>query len=404
MGDRAGLAGPVPPTAARRPLSGVRLPAGYLSLIKRLSVLLFLPLAACEHTRPFAPGAYGPEPPAFSGSARLTYNPGVDRMPAWLPDGSGILYSLQRLDRRDADRCFGVLPAGGGTLLRVTCHRVATADDSTDVFEAAAPAPDGRLVYVRASSSARFRSLSPNVQAVVLATTDEPDEFRALRSLPYPAPGGQHQGVSQIRWVGSQSIVYLAERVAYVSPCSGCPPDTLRWGREIATLTWTANTADVAVVPGTAEASSVSLGGSADTIYYTLNGDSRVLRRALASGVVEVAHDFGAGRTTRDVEVLAGTLVAVVGGKVSYADVPGIGPMQRDEGGELFVVDLATGAETAVPLAGRWFRRPRVRPAGDRLVAETYAYTITPIVVNGTVVRVDTTVGRVGDLWLLAAP
>jgi hypothetical protein len=372
--------------------------------LERLGVLLFLPLAACEHTSPFPPGAYGPEPPAFSGSARLTYNPGVDWTPAWLPDGSGILYSIQRLDRGDLDRCLGLLPGAGGTLVRVMCHRTAAADDSTDVFEAPAPAPDGRLVYVRASSSARFRSLSPNVQAVVLATTDEPDEFRALRSLPYAAGTRQHQGVSHIRWLGDRSIVYLAERVAYAGACGGCPPDTLRWGREIATLTWTATTADVTVVPGTAEASSVSLGGSADTIYYTLNGDSRVFRRALASGVVDVAHDFGAGRTARDAEVVAGRLVAVVGGKVSYADVPGIGPMQRDEGGELFVVELSTGAETAVPLAGRWFRRPRLRQAGDRLVAETYAYTITPIAVNGTVVRVDTTVGRVGDLWLLATP
>lgn len=376
------------------------------SLITRLGALLCLALAACEHTDPFPPHTYESDPPPFPGSARLTYNPGVDWTPAWLPDGSGILYSFQRPDRVDHDRCLGLLPPGGGTLRRVMCRRVPAASESTDVYEAPAAAADGRLVYVRASSPAQVPAISPTAQALVLATMAAPESVRVLLTLPYASPSGrQHQGISGIQWAGDSGLVYLAERVIYASSCSGCPLDTVRSGREIAILSWSGDDLAVGVVPGTDQASSVTLGASSDTIYYTRNGDSRVLRRDLPSGAVDVVHDFGAGRIARDVQVGAGTLLAVVGGKVGFADVPGIGLRQDDRGGELYRVDLATGVEALViDVFGRWFRRPRVRSAGGRLVVEAYDYRFHPIVSGEVLIRVDTIVSRVGDLWLLAVP
>jgi hypothetical protein len=368
----------------------------------RAAVLLLL--AACAHDAPFQPQRYTPDATPFTGSARVTFNPGVDWMPVWLPDGSAIVYSAQRLDRDDYDRCLSLLPADGGTVLRMMCHRVPPADDSTDVLEAAAPVSDGRLAYVRASSPAFLRPLSPLFQALVLASLDDPTDIRVLRTIPYTAPSGQqHQGISQVTWLGDSTLVYLAEAVAYRSPCGGCPPDTLRWGRDIATLSWAGTAITVQVVPATTHASSVGLAASSDTIYFTLNGDSRVYRQALAGGEREVLHDFGAGRIARDVQMLDGRLVAVVDGQVVFHDVAGIGMVQEDRGGDLYLVDIVGGTETPLPVPGYWLRRPRVRASGDRVVAEAYTYAITSTVVGGTAV-VDTIVSRIADLWLLDLP
>src|SRR5947199_248890 len=82
-----------------------------------------------------------PAGPLGTGAAlRLTYNPGTDLAPLWLPGGSGaggILYTAERVDRADHDRCFAILPPAGGAIERYVC-RTSAADDSVDVFENAA--------------------------------------------------------------------------------------------------------------------------------------------------------------------------------------------------------------------------------------------------------------------------
>lgn len=354
----------------------------------RAGLAVFVLFAGCDHTAPFRPGDYGPAAPAFSGSLRLTYNPGLDWMPAWLADGSGILYSLQRLDRDDLDRCLGILPPGGGTLVRVLCHRVPAADDSTDVLEAAAAREDGRVALVRASSPLDVPSLSPRYQALVVTTLDRVADHRVLRTIPYTPdepPGAQpHDGVSQIHWIGDSTLAYVAERVAYPRPCSGCAPDTLRWGLAIATIAWDGAAARVSEVAGTIGASSLALGASPDTLYYTVNGDSRVYARALATGATAVVHDFGAGRIARDITLRGNRLVGVVGGDVAFTQDPVLGSVQRDAGGPLVLVDLAAGTETPLG-AGGSFRRPRFSPAGTTLVVERWD-------------------ASSPDLWLLAVP
>src|SRR5437879_277497 len=158
------------------------------------AVGLALALASCGHSASFvAPGTGSDRPFAGGSPQRLTFNLGDDRAPAWLPDGSGLVYSFQRLDRPARDRCLGLLP-----------------------------------------------------------------------------------------------------------------PDVGRLGLS-------GNAASLAVIPGTRFASSVAAGESADIIYYTLGGDSRVYRRVLSSGSVSVAHDFGGG-IARDVQVVGSRLIAVVGG------------------------------------------------------------------------------------------
>ena len=124
-----------------------------------------------------------------------------------------------------------------------------------------------------------------------------------------------------------------------------------------------------AMLPGSDQASSVAVAGS-DTVYYTTNGDSRVYRLVLSTEAITVVHDFGLAGIARDVQVAGGRLVAVVGGSVSFDNDPLIGPVQRDGGGTLYLVSLATGVQRALTSGVELFRHPALSPAGDRLVTE----------------------------------
>jgi hypothetical protein len=118
-------------------------------------------------------------------------------------------------------------------------------------------------------------------------------------------------------------------------------------------------------------------------VYFTVNGDSRVFRLALASGSLDVVHDFGLGGIVRDVQIVGNRLVVVVGGNVSFTTDPPLGPTQRDGGGPIVLVDLSTGGERM--LADSTWRHPALSPDGTRVVAELMS-------------------GRTTDLWLLEVP
>ncbi len=347
---------------------------------RRVAALsLALALAGCGHTAPFPPGDYGSDQPFAPGSPRrITLNLGDDRAPAWLPDESGLLYSFQRLDRPDRDRCLGLLPPDGGRLLRTICDRLPAADDSTDALTEPAADAAGRLAYVVMSS--RMDDVQPRATALVLGTLADPTTTRVLVTFPYlGADGAFREGASHVRWLGGgggggDTLIYLAEHVGYLAPCRGCPLDTLRTGIEIALLDAGAASPVPEVVPGTSQASSVAAGETPDVIYYTLGGDSRVWRRALSAGTDAMVHDFGAAGIARDVQVAGSRLVAVVGGTVAFAyDSLLRYDVQRDGGGFLYMVDLGTGAETVLPGAGgagSAFRHPALSPSGKRVVAE----------------------------------
>ena len=145
--------------------------------------------------------------------------------------------------------------------------------------------------------------------------------------------------------------------------------DTLRWGQEIVKADWGGPVPVFAMLPGSDQASSVAVAGS-DTVYYTTNGDSRVYRLVLSTEAITVVHDFGLAGIARDVQVAGGRLVAVVGGSVSFDNDPLIGPVQRDGGGTLYLVSLATGVQRALTSGVELFRHPALSPAGDRLVTE----------------------------------
>jgi len=351
----------------------------------RLGLLLIAGLAACEHTSPFHGGSYAPTGPLGSGSPlRLTYNPGQDLTPVWLLDGSGILYSRERTDRYDRDRCVARLPAGGGAITGEVCDRIPAADDSTDAYQWPAPAADGRLVYVRATSLTALGSLAPHDQQLVLGTFDGSVAVRVLLSIPYQSPSGRgHEAVAQIRWLSATTLVYVGQRVAYPRPCGSCLADTVPTGLELVTMDLSAPNPVLDTLPGTDQASSVAVAGS-DTVYYTRNGDARVFRLVLSTGATTVAHDFG-GPIARDVQVAGTRLVVVVGGAVSFSYDSNLQPVQRDGGGVLHLVDLTSGMDVTLTDAALAFRHPALAPSGTQLVAELVT-------------------GRTTDLWAVSLP
>jgi len=353
----------------------------------RAAVCLAAAVVACEHPAPFRPGVYTPNGPLGSGAAvQLTYNLGTDLAPMWLPGSGGILYAAQRLDRVDQDRCFATVPPAGGPISRYACSTSA-ADDSVDAFEGPALGAGGQIAYVRARSHRLpIRPIPPDVQALVVASLADPNAVRVLQPLPYTAPSGRiHSGLSHLGWLGPSRLVYLGERVTYPQPCSSCAPDTVRTGVEVVTLDFTGATPLLAVVPTTDSASSVTVGATSDTIYFTRNGDTRVYRHAFSSGQTDTIHDFGAAGIARDVGLSNGRLVAVVGGDVTYTVDSVLGASQVDHGGELHVVTLVGGAETVLGNSFSRFRRPALSADGTRVATERWT--------NGS-----------SDLWLLDVP
>jgi len=336
-------------------------------MMRHTPLVLALVVISCAHEAPSTPGVYPPTQPAGSGSlVRVTFNPGADLGPSWLPDGRGFLYTTERIDRDDLDRCLALLPAAGGTIEREICNRTALATDSVNAFTAPAMSLDGRLAYLR--TTAPISSISwptaPYFQQLVIAPWDDPAGARVLRSIPYTGPSGRiHTGLAQVRWLGDSSLVYVGQRVVYPGR------DTLATGVEVVRLDFGGQAPVLTMLPGTDEASSVSTVGR-DTVYFTLNGDSRVFRLHVPTGSLAVVHDFGTGNIARDVQVAAGRLVAVVGGDVSYADDPVLGPIQPDHGGALILVDLASGGETILTLPTAFYRHAALAPDGRYVVAE----------------------------------
>ena len=343
---------------------------------------------ACTHDQPMSIGTYTPGGPFGSVvPLRLTYNPGEDLGAAWLPDGSGFFYTMERYDRNDKDRCLALMPASGGSIEREICDPTPAADDSVDAYSAAAISATGRLAYVRATASLNVGwPVTPHDQQLVVGTVADPFTVRTLLpSIPYPAPSGRiHQGAGQMRWLNDTSIVYVGQQVPYPAVCMGCVlRDTLASGLEIVRLDFGSATPVLHVLPGTTQASSVTVAGQ-DTLFFTINGDTRILRLTLVDDSVTVVHDFGGGTIARDVQVAGGRVIAVVGGNVSFTPDSITGGIQRDSGGTIVLVNAASG--TVTPIApGSLFRHPALSPDGKHIVAEAH-------------------VGRSTDLWLLETP
>lgn len=341
--------------------------------VGRFAVAALL-VAGCDHSFPSSFGESPREPLTTTSPRQVTFNLGSDLRPSWAADGSGILYSRQRLDRPDKDWCLGLLPPAGGGLVREICDRTLVGADSLTAFESAAMAADGRLAYVRASSPLGVLGTAPRTLELWVGTLADP-EGSIVKTFPYDGPSGRrHLGLDWLQWDGS-NLVYLGETLEYTRPfgCTGCPLDTVRTGLDV--VSFDPVTALTMFVPGTDSATSVAADG--DVVYYSLPGDDVVWKRTLSTSLTEPAYTAGGGETPRDVTVASGRLAFVTGV------------------GHLWLVSLAGGAPGELTAAGILFKHPALAPDGRRLVAEGY-----PFFVSGG----DTVVTVVGDLWLFDLP
>jgi hypothetical protein len=371
---------------------------------RRFAALLGLAwLLGCEHSEPFGSRGFDSDQPFNSSPPiRLTLNRGPDRRAAWLPDGSGFLYSTQLPGRSDNDVCLGQLPPGGGRQRTLTCDLSPTGADLTEALESAAPFDDGRLAFVAATS--RIGARVPDSQTLVVGSVSDPATRLPLVSVPYTLPGRHmHSGISQLHWLGATRLVYLGEAVNVFTPCILCQMDTLRSGLDVVWVSLDNGTATLHLVPGSDNASGISPGAAPDEVYYTLAADSRVYRQELSSGAVSQVHDFGPGSIARDVHVVGSRLTATVGGRVHFTDHPAFGLTQWDSGGFVHVVDLDNGTDIVLesPPQPSLFRRPRLSPSGSAVLVEAYPLIISPGAVDGSA---DTTVSPIGDLFLFGQP
>lgn len=365
---------------------------------KLRTLLILVPLLGCGHTEPFVAPPTGTDQPFDAAPpVRLTLNLGPDRGAAWLPDGSGILYSTQQLGRRDKDVCLALIPPGGGRQRQLTCDLTPTGADSADAIESPAPAPDGRIAFVELGS--RIEAIIPSSAAISLGSLTNPTTRTRLRPLPYSLPAGPvHSGASQLRWLGHNRLLYLGERVDYHLRCARCIEwDTITTGLDVVSLDVGVAGSTPERIPGTENASGLSPGANEDEIYYTLNGDARVYRRTLSTGDVSLVHDFGAAGMARDVHVVGNRMAAVVGGRVTFGIDARFGPTQWDSGGALHLVDLQSASDVTLGGPGL-FRRPQISPSGSGVVVEVY-----PLIISGSNPP-DTAVDRSGDLYLYGQP
>lgn len=323
-------------------------------------------LAACEHTGPFRPeegGAGGPLAPGQP--AQITFSPGQDLIPEWLPDGSAFVYTAERRDRADRDRCFAFIPGdpGGGTISRYACGTVA-ADDSLNVYDEAAILGDS-IAYVRASTERFLPGLGPDRQELVIGPLANPTAARVVQRIPFTTSWGEtYDAISHLAWLDAGRLAFIGEHVTYPRGCSSCVPDTVRTGVEITFADVTGAVAYTQMTDGNS-ASSLAAAANGDTVYFTRNGETHVFRRALSAGLTDTLITFLAG-VARDVSVNSGggTLAAIVGGS------PG-GPAQSDRGGLLYIA--RTGAIINQIGNPSWlFRRPALSPDGSRLVVSAW--------------------------------
>jgi hypothetical protein len=351
---------------------------------------------ACSHSDPFShplgtDTPFDPSPPV-----RLTLSDGHDGHPAWLADGTGILYSASQPSREDGDVCLAELPPGGGSQRRLECNL--PGDRTTrDAAQSPAAGADGSLAFLSAGNGGLVGT-NPVLIGIAVSLSLDASEAQTVRRLPFTPAGGTLQDyASYLRWLAPTRLAYVGQQFRLFRPCGdiSCPFDTLLYGTEVTLLDLSGGSAAVAVVPGTEQATGVAAVEEGAAILFTLPDDTRIYRRELAEGQVTVFHDFGAAGIVRDVHAAADRVAAVVGGRVAYSVNPELGPTQWDSGGNLHVLGPAAGDEVILETPERLYRRPALSPDGTRVVAEGF-----PLIVVAGPLGPDTTVHKRADLYL----
>jgi len=221
------------------------------------------------------------------------FNAGIDAGATWLPADEA--FSTPRaLDRPDDDRCFAIMPPGGGGIFRYVCGARPPMIRSTYLTRRRSPAT------AALPTCGRGRIASPGLRSSRRAGAgrrplEDPNRVRVLEAIAYLAPSGHvHQGVSHIRWLTSTRLVYLGETVTYPRRCPFCVLDTVRTGIEIVTLDLAGATP---VLAWSLRRTARRRRRGRDERHHLLHAQRRFPRVPLrfSTGQTDTVHDFAAG-------------------------------------------------------------------------------------------------------------
>lgn len=251
-------------------------------------VLLWLSMS-CSHQDPFPSGHNPPLGPRTTDPPiQLTYA-GNDLTPAWFPDGSAIAYTWTSPYDSGGNRCLGVIPAAGGTRHSEKCWPVGLLHDSISSLNWVSVANDGRAAWVDQVS--RRRRIPPDRSALRIGILASRDTGSSVRTFPYLSPTGNvHFTGTNLTWLSPTRLAYVGALQDY--PNRGA--DTVVIGIEVVLLDLSQSSAGLTIVPNTAGANSLSASPDGSTIYYTVNGDTRVIQQVLATGDTSTTYDFAA--------------------------------------------------------------------------------------------------------------
>jgi hypothetical protein len=370
------------------------------------AVTLTLLLLACSHGEPFGPADHAGSDPLQPNiqPLRLTYGGGSS--PAWLPDGSGFVYAYPALEHSNGtdtpDLCLGVLPASGGRRLLSACNPSPFESDTLDLYEQPAPASDGEhLAFLRSSLDPLSGS---GLSSLVVGAFDSLPGGAVVANNGFPGPHGMVLDVGLLRWLSDNELVVLGSDNGILSPCADCRPVVIRRWRDAYRVAAGGGAAPVAI-PGTEFATSIAV-GSATELYLTFGNDGRLVHHDLNSGAETVVATFDASMAPRDADYANGRVALVARGDITQLTDDEGQPMQGDDkGGELQVVNVATGAITPLPSATLLFRRPRWSPDGTALLVEGYPYQVVTVVPPDNVnTFIDTVVSATSDIYRVQVP
>ncbi|MFN8654619.1 MAG: hypothetical protein U0133_22150 [Gemmatimonadales bacterium] len=359
----------------------------------RRTLLSLLLVGGCAHSEPFADPAHPPLDRPFQDAQplQLTYSIGLDEWPSWSPDERRVYYGAQD-PANERDACLASLPATGGTATALQCPASGT-DGLTVVFEN--PASDGtRLAWVQSVARADAQARPAwSLWIKPLAPAGAPT---LVQQYPVSAPGGAVIDLPRfLQWLRPGVLLYLGSQ-----SLGCCGAEALQVGQQVGLLDLTGPAPVSTFVPGTVRATAVSGTSDGLAIVYTLQGDSLVYRRVLATGLLDTLHNFGSGHIARDPVLRGTTLAALVDGFIRLDTFPPYGEAWVDQGGQLNLVDLGTHTATQVEDLKHWWRHLRPSLDGNRLLAEGYPYEIRTITIGPNTFITDTVISPLSDIWL----
>ena len=165
--------------------------------------------AACGHSDLYAP-TYPANPPLGSGVFhRITYDPGDDLFPRWLPGGDSVTYASTASDDATGDRCHGLISAEGGTRRSLPCPHHAGPDSVTESNWPAAAA-DGRVAFIW-EPIRPYPSLPFPDSALLFIQSPVPGPPVVAFRFPHAIPGvGVYHGLSYLAWLNPDTLVAVA--------------------------------------------------------------------------------------------------------------------------------------------------------------------------------------------------